>query len=176
MPGNANSHSAASAGKLFAATHVAAPCLWAAAAALSGELVLGSAIKWWHPYCEGQPDGPGSMAFGFPLPYAEPTGVSSMEFFYMPHVWLLNLALLAVVTYPLFAFVLRRIASRSTFLLRAASSAGLVVLLLTGVFHLMMFSDIGHAVGSISSRYGESYWSYRLDMLAGAGHRGCFYR
>ena len=37
------------------------------------------AIKWWHPYCDVRDDGPGHYAWGLPLPYAQPTGVSTTQ-------------------------------------------------------------------------------------------------
>jgi hypothetical protein len=75
----------------FAMLDAAGIYLWAAAFAVLSTLLLST--KWWHPYCDAQADGPGFFAWGAPLPYAEPTGASSLEFTYMPHVLALDLAL-----------------------------------------------------------------------------------
>jgi len=160
--------------KIFAAVDAAAPYLWTGAAALICSLFLN--ITWWHPYCDHQSDGPGSFAFGFPLPYGAPTGVSSMEFFYMPHVLLLNLVFFAAVTYPLSRAYFRRAAAGSR-RLRIASSTGLLLFALVGAFEALFFSDVGQPIGSISSVYYESYWSYRPYVLMAASvHKECFYR
>jgi hypothetical protein len=71
--------------------------LWAATAAILANLFL--ALPWWRPYCRNQDGGPGYNAIGLPLPFAEPTGVSSMEYFWMPHAYLLDTLLLTALGY-----------------------------------------------------------------------------
>jgi hypothetical protein len=65
-------------------------------------------LRWWHPYCDDQADGPGFWATGFPFPHAQPTGISSLDVIVLVPVLLLNLAILAVP-----AFVLLRLAWRA---------------------------------------------------------------
>lgn len=56
-------------------------------------------IEWSYPYCLSQSDGPAYPAYGFPLPYYIQNGVSSMEYDLMPHVYVLNIILIAIILY-----------------------------------------------------------------------------
>ncbi len=94
---------------------------WATAAAMTLAL-FGETIRWWRPAC-GAGDGVAGEAIGFPLPYARPTLVSSGEYFFMPHMLLLNLILLALALFPAFRFAARRLGPR------ARSAATIVALL-----------------------------------------------
>ena len=59
------------------------------------------ALQWWHPYCDNPADGPGYWAFGFPLPNAEPSGVSSLQYDVLMPLYLLDLVILAVPIFPI---------------------------------------------------------------------------
>ena len=65
-------------------------------------------IEWSRPYCSNQQDGPAYAAFGLPLPYQVYGGVSSMEFDFMPHIYLFNVAVLSIVLLPLVRLALER--------------------------------------------------------------------
>lgn len=52
-------------------------------------------VKWAVPYCSSQVDGPAWPATGFPFPYQVFSGVSSLEYLFMPHVYLCDLAVYA---------------------------------------------------------------------------------
>ena len=143
----------------------------AASLALLASLVL--SIEWWHPYCDAQVDGPGYYAWGLPLPYAEPTGVSSMEFTYLPHVLALNLVILGIAAFALLRFFVRRYAPGPGPRARMASTAGVVVLLLLGAFYGIWLSNLG-IPDRTSSFSSDSYWSYRPRVLAlRTGHQAC---
>lgn len=58
-------------------------------------IVAAFQVAWWHPYCDTQADGPGYYGRGFPLPFVAPSGAASLTYIFMPHVLLLNLALLS---------------------------------------------------------------------------------
>ena len=66
-------------------------------------------LEWSLPYCMNPEDGPAHAAAGLPLPYETYGGVSSMEFAFMPHVYLANLAILSLLAYPIVRVGLRRI-------------------------------------------------------------------
>ena len=53
------------------------------------------AIEWSHPYCNILDNGPAQAAFGFPFPYMQWTGVSSIEYTYMPSAYVLNILILS---------------------------------------------------------------------------------
>jgi hypothetical protein len=62
-------------------------------------------IEWSSAYCSDPVDGPASAVWGMPLPYIRWSTVSSMEYFWMPAVFVLNIALLFAVAYPLISWL-----------------------------------------------------------------------
>jgi hypothetical protein len=143
--------------------------LWAATLALLAITVL--SFRWWHPYCDTQADGPGYYARGFPLPYEAPTGVSSGEFTWMPHVLALNLAIVGLVAFALLRLFFRRDTPGPR--ARIASIVGVVLFVLLAAFNGILLSSLGR-VERTSSLSSDSYWSYRPSALAlRTGHRAC---
>src|SRR6187399_2755691 len=57
-------------------------------------------VEWSYPYCSNQDSGPAFAVTGMPLPYMHYSGVSSLEYLFMPHVYAANLFLLAALVYP----------------------------------------------------------------------------
>ena len=154
----------------IAALDSSAPYLWAALTALTCDMFI--SIKWWHPYCDSQADGPGYFASGFPFPYAELTGASSMDFVYMPQVWAINLVIFAVIAFAIYRMTFRSSHSRPTIIARGASLVAAVLILLMSGLTAMYVRDLGHAVRSIGAS--DSYWSYRPNAFAAAhGHKEC---
>jgi hypothetical protein len=47
-------------------------------------------FAWWHPYCDRMDDGPGYFAYGLPFPFRAFSGVSSLEYNFLPFVYLLD--------------------------------------------------------------------------------------
>lgn len=123
-------------------------------------------LSWWHPYCNTQSDGASYFGVGFPLPYAQPTGVSSLEHFVMPHIFLLNLFFVGALLYPVLRFVLGRIAATSSTAASIAAFTGLA-LLLTAIALTAKFAISGWyiPVMSIASQP-DSYWSYMPAFIA----------
>jgi hypothetical protein len=64
-------------------------------------------IEWSCPRGINQSDGPSYAAFGMPFPYFQFSGVSSLQYNFMPHIYLLNLLLLCAI-----AFIIVRVAMR----------------------------------------------------------------
>jgi len=118
-------------------------------------------------------DGAGYFAWGFPFPYAEPTGVSSLEFSYMPQVLALNLVIIG-----LFAFLAIRsiFALGTSFTLKSAASAlGLILTLMGASLNVMYLGTLGHATFTIGSNY-DVYWSYRPMAIMRIGeHKACYF-
>jgi hypothetical protein len=147
----------------------AAPSLWAAAFAILWTLT--PVLRWWHPYCDHQADGPGYFAWGFPLPWSEPTGVSSLEFTWQPLALVLDLVLVWIPLFLLFRWLIGRLFRGKAVRLRLAAVMG-------GVLFLVMVAWIGLWLaqsGIASWRLGaEGYFSYRPYPLAAAhGHHAC---
>lgn len=65
-------------------------------------------MEWSSPYCTSQEDGPGYAAFGMPFPYLQFGGASSLEYAFMPHIYLLNIIVLCALLFP----VIRRALDR----------------------------------------------------------------
>lgn len=90
-------------------------------------------LEWSYPYCTQPSDGPAYPVVGFPLPYAVASHVSSLEFFFMPHVVALNLLLISTALYPLIFFLNQFIAANS-----ALKVLGLVAFFFLGIAALMI--------------------------------------
>lgn len=139
---------------------------WAVLAGLACALAVMAVFKvnWWHPYCDAQADGPGHYARGFPLPFVAPSGASSLDYVFMPHVLLLNLALL----FGPFLLLARRLARSARIVVFVA--AGLVAIGLCGPRLL-----VGEYRPTLSVGGGyDSYFSYRPARLAErTGHKAC---
>jgi hypothetical protein len=58
-------------------------------------------IEWSYPYCLSPVDGPASAVFSVPFPYVRWTGVSSLEYEFMPLVYVLNIPALSALVWPL---------------------------------------------------------------------------
>jgi hypothetical protein len=155
----------------FAALDAAGIYLWAAALAVLSTVLLST--KWWHPYCDAQADGPGFFAWGAPLPYAEPTGVSSLEFTWMPHVLALDLALMGCAAFVLLRIFFPRGTPMSRPVSRISSTAALAAFLVLAALHGTWLATAG--IPRWSTRWSSDHYSaYRPNAFAAAaGHRSC---
>lgn len=52
-------------------------------------------LEWSYPYCSVRDSGPAAAVFGFPLPYDQASIVTSATHFFIPWLYLLNLAIIA---------------------------------------------------------------------------------
>jgi len=73
-------------------------------------------IEWSFPYCSDQADGPASAVWGMPFPYIRWSTVSSMEYFWMPAVFILNIAVLFAIAYPFVSWVVKWIDQKALLL------------------------------------------------------------
>jgi len=65
-------------------------------------------LEWSYPYCSVRDSGPAGAVFGFPLPYEQASIVSSATSFFIPWLYVVNLAAIAGGVFLL----LRPLASR----------------------------------------------------------------
>jgi hypothetical protein len=114
-------------------------------------------VEWSSPYCSSQIDGPVSAVWGMPLPYIRWSTVFSMEYFWMPAVFVLNLALLFAVLYPLISFVVGRMDVRVVHLALLTVGA---VLTLTFGFWIGLQIYTGMYKTPVSNIANENYESY----------------
>jgi hypothetical protein len=120
-----------------------------AALVLAAWLDLLVTVQWSYPYCTQPSDGPAYPAVGFPLPYAVASHVSSLEFFFMPHVLAFNLLLVGAALYPLVRSLNRAIAGKL-----ALRRFTIVLLVVLGVGILVfrgLSLSLGHPVVSIGN-------------------------
>lgn len=129
-------------------------------------------IKWWHPYCNSQFDGPGYWAYGVPLPYIEVTGVSSLESFFMPHAYVANIAILVLVLSPVTAQICRRLPGRRYAFLAVGA---LLAVALTSLQVWAVNDGMLRPVRDIANAKYDSYASYRPWLSAKvAGNKPCY--
>jgi hypothetical protein len=108
--------------------------------ALGVVMVLESlcSIEWTFPYCTSQEDGPASAVFGMPFPYVRWGGVSSLEYDFIPLLYVLNNLALLALAWPLARRLLRSFDARWRSLRIALGSIGLALALvvLAGIAEL----------------------------------------
>ena len=114
-------------------------------------------IDWSYPYCSGPDSGPAWSVAGMPLPDMVYSGVSSLEYLFMPHVYALNLLLLAI---PLYLACQRFFSHRLKFRAGALGAIAVITILLPAVLlSLSIYSRFLIPVSTIADggfmRYGE---------------------
>jgi hypothetical protein len=120
-------------------------------------------IEWSFPYCSAQTDGPASAVFGMPFPYIRYSEVSSMEYFYMPSILVLNILILFALAFPLVSRAINKVSSQDQPVRRKVISvAGLVLLLSVSVWTILLFLTGVYTipVSTVASGY-ETYSEFR---------------
>ena len=120
-------------------------------------------IEWSFPYCSSQQDGPASAVFGMPFPYIRYSEVSSMEYFYMPSMLVVNILILFAIAFPFVSLAVRKVASPDQRVRRGVLSfAGLALLLIVGALTVLLFRTGIYKipVSTVASDY-ESYSEFR---------------
>ncbi|MFL6469066.1 MAG: hypothetical protein ACJ72Z_14000 [Pyrinomonadaceae bacterium] len=119
-------------------------------------------IEWSFPYCSDQVDGPASAVWGMPFPYIRWSTVSSMEYFWMPAAFILNLAVLSAIAFPFVSWVLR--AGRlPSFVRTGAWLVGLLLVVSFGAWTVMLIQTGVYRipVTNIANEGYESYTDFR---------------
>lgn len=108
------------------------------AAGLAPWLELFFSIEWTFAYCHNPEDGPASAVFGLPFPYTRWNAVSSMEYAYMPHIYLINLLVISAIIYAALAWTAKLFLSKPYNLL---GIVGAMLLILHGTLFTMLTKD-----------------------------------
>jgi hypothetical protein len=120
-------------------------------------------IEWSFPYCSSQEDGPASAVFGMPLPYIRYSEVSSLEYFYMPSIYVVNILILFLIAFPFVFWAVKKVAPPDQVRRRRVLSfAGFVLLLSISGWTVLLLRS-GHymiRVSTIASSY-ETYHEFR---------------
>ena len=131
------------------------PVIWAVSIAVAVQLFAPEI--WWHPDCNLAEPFNQSAAAGLPFPYVQ-RSVATSDFFYMPHILLLNLIIIAGVALPLTAFLVRRsVRAPRAQLIQAVASMIVLIALFVLLFGTLLVLE---PTRSIASSY-ESYLDYR---------------
>ena len=129
---------------------------------------------WWHPYCDRMDDGPGYFAYGLPLPFRAFSGVSSLEYNFLPFAYLLNLVLMTALFLPTTILVARKV--------RAVSRIGAYSLATVGTLLVVVFVWANAWAISIHllippqslDSIGDRHFSYRpWIVMRVLGHHAC---
>ena len=127
---------------------------WAIGIALTVGLFTIHVVEWSYPGCHDTWGGLRRAAYGFPLPFWQFSGVSSFTYFFMPHILLLNVGLLAAPVCLLLTWAFRRRPVASTWIAVSGMS-----LLLAAALLWMLLLSMNWPIYSIAHE--GSYWDYR---------------
>lgn len=137
---------------------------------LAATIEMAITVEWTSPACSRAYqawNGPMSPAFGMPLPYLRPSLVTSLEYLVMPHVYILNILILAMMTFPAVSAIVSRLRSvRIALWLGAALCA---VVATWRIFLLSLPVWVPERTIAIAERYSE----FRPVGVATAPHSQC---
>ena len=132
-------------------------------------------MEWSTPYCMSQEDGPGYAAFGMPLPYRQFGGASSLEYEFMPHIYLLNLIILCAIAFPLVRWAIKWLSAMTHARWQFVVGVTGIALLATRVALLVLAISIKmlNPTNSIGSPH-EPYVDFRpVGFCLNDGHYDC---
>lgn len=127
---------------------------------MAGEMLI--TAEWSAPYCMNPEDGATMAPTGMPLPYVVHGGISSLQYNFMPHAYLFDLAALGLCAYPLVRFALGRAGRLRP--IAGGIGAGLVLAGLA-ILLLSMHSGMLRPVWNIGNDYYGRYTEYRPTGL-----------
>jgi hypothetical protein len=111
------------------------------------------------------PGGRASVCGGMPLPYVRWSTVSSIEYFWMPTVFILNLAILFAVAFPFVSWAVGKIASPKQNLRRGLVSVTGAILVLTFGAWMYLRIQTGLYKVPVSNIASETYPQFRPIRL-----------
>ena len=132
-------------------------------------------MEWSSPYCTSQADGPGYAAFGMPLPYKQFGGASSLEYEFMPHIYLLNLVVLCAIAFPVIRWTIRRLSTMAHARWPFVAGVTGIVLLATRVALVVLAISIKMLNPTLSiGNAWEPYADFRpVGFCLNDGHYDC---
>lgn len=117
------------------------------------------AVEWSYPYCSVLDDGPAGAVRGFPLPYEQASIVTSATSFFIPWLYVVNLAAIAGGIFLLLRPAASRLGASYPRLRKLIVGTAGVLLLVTAVTLEVMVLSMGvrHPISSFSDspRYSE---------------------
>ena len=132
-------------------------------------------VEWSTPACNDPQDGPVRAVFGAPLPYERFSGASSLQFNFMPHVYVLNILLLSGVAWVCIHAVARRVVPSAPRLV--PSTMAVLGCLFSGAALALHVTTVVKQywipVTSVSNPPDESYFDMRPVGLTSLRHYDC---
>ncbi|WP_420138157.1 hypothetical protein [Sphingomonas sp.] len=127
-------------------------------------------LRWWHPACASS-DGSSPYAIGFPLPYSQWTGASSLEYWASIPALLFNVCVFSVPLYFLIKWLFN-IRSRYRVVLRAGVLAIVALAATAAIAGIEILHAFSHSVVTLA-RDGESFFQYRPVLFDPPKGKAC---
>lgn len=131
-------------------------------------------IEWSFPYCNNPQDGMASAVFGMPLPYTRWSQASSLEFNFMPHIYILNLFILFLLFYPLVRLLMKQVlSSKENKLKSLVAYIGIGLTLLSFILkapHYLHYNLEFSILNPLTERYSEIR---PIKFIFNDGHYEC---
>ena len=118
-------------------------------------------VEWSFAYCSDPQDGPASAVYGMPLPYIRWSGVSSLEYFWMPTVLVLNIGLLFAIAFPFISWAVGKIESSTSRAILGTAGAFVVVTFGLLILFLIQIGIYQVRVSNIASEGYQTYSEFR---------------
>ena len=131
-------------------------------------------IEWAYPYCSVLDSGEAAAVLGFPLPYQQASIVTSVTYFFIPWLYVLNLALIAGCVFLMLRIVGSRLGPSKSRLRKLVVPTAAVVLVVTAVgFEALVLSmGVWRPISSFSGS--PNYVDLRPVAVRGLKHpRNC---
>jgi hypothetical protein len=128
-------------------------------------------LEWSRPICQSLGEGD-SSAFGFPFPYTKWSGVSSLEFNIMPHMYLANVLILSMLVFVPTRNIFSKYLPVEKLPLRTivgAVSLTIAILFFCANVFLLFDGTMFSSVQSIGDKTYGTYFDYRPVSLAITG-------
>jgi hypothetical protein len=132
-------------------------------------------FAWWHPYCDRMDDGPGYFAYGLPFPFRAFSGVSSLEYNFLPFVYLLDLVLMIALFLPKTLLVARKVRALSRIGTYSLATVGMLLVVTLVWINAQALSNHWVIPSQTLDSTGDKYFSYRpwVAMRVLGRHHAC---
>jgi len=118
-------------------------------------------LAWWHPYCDRMDDGPGYFGYGLPFPFRAFSGVSSLEYNFLPFVYLLDLVLMMVLFLPKTILMARKVREMSRIGAYWLATVGALLVVILAWINALAISSNWVIPSQTLDSVGDKYFSYR---------------
>jgi hypothetical protein len=132
-------------------------------------------FAWWHPYCDRMDDGPGYFAYGLPFPFRAFSGVSSLEYNFLPFVYVLDLVLMTALFLRAAIPVARKVRAMSRFAAYSLATVGTLLFVVLVWINAQAISNHWVIPSQTLDSTGDKYFSYRpwIVMRVLGRHHTC---